>query len=570
MLVRREPVNPPDGQPIRLRAVLRVPLSVPGLVVAALFWYGSTYPSLLPRSWLSQGVVSALSLCIGYGLGVLGAAIVRGVMTWRGWRGPRSDLRRRTRRVLAVAAGVAGLLALWQWFRWQNAQRDLVDLPHVSVLSVLPMLAVTALVAALLLAIGRVIVFWVRRLDDALCLRAPAWIARLATTVVVVTVAWTLGTDVVVNRFLDWANSSFGALDTDTPPGVHQPKSRYVSGSLWSLAPWATLGYQGRAFAAGSTSQAALRRFVDGGPVEHPVRVYAGLRTANTARERAAIAVRELERTGGFERSVLVVWSATGTGWIDPDAARSLELMWGGDTAIVSTQYSYFPSWISFLVDGEEATAEARALQRAVHRRWSELPVDARPRLIVFGLSLGSYASEQSLAEGSLGSSLANAQQSSDGVLWVGPTNSNPVWRQVQGSRAVASPPWHPVVEHGRVVRYAALPKEPSTADWATPRVLYLAHPSDPVTWFSASAIWSRPPWQEHPIGSDVSPRTRWVPSVTFVQTVADLIAGFSTPPGHGHNYADGYARSWAAVVAPPGWAPADTVRLEAATRRDT
>ncbi|MBM3673729.1 MAG: hypothetical protein FJW88_02070 [Actinobacteria bacterium] len=63
---------------------------------------------MLPRSWLSQGVVSALSMCIGHGLGVLGTAIVRAVMTWRGWRGPGPELRHRTRRVLAVAGGVAG------------------------------------------------------------------------------------------------------------------------------------------------------------------------------------------------------------------------------------------------------------------------------------------------------------------------------------------------------------------------------------------------------------------------------------------------------------------------------
>jgi uncharacterized membrane protein len=29
----------------------------------------------------------------------------------------------------------------------------------------------------------------------------------------------------------------------------------------------------------------------------------------------------------------------------------------------------------------------------------------------------------------------------------------------------------------------------------------------------------------------------RWIPFVTFAQVSADLARGFSTPPGHGHNF---------------------------------
>lgn len=35
----------------------------------------------------------------------------------------------------------------------------------------------------------------------------------------------------------------------------------------------------------------------------------------------------------------------------DAHAARGIELMYNGDTAIVATQYSFLPSWISFLAD---------------------------------------------------------------------------------------------------------------------------------------------------------------------------------------------------------------------------
>ena len=71
-------------------------------------------------------------------------------------------------------------------------------------------------------------------------------------------------------------------------------------------------------------------------------------------------AVQELERTGAFDREVLAVVTVTGTGWVDPTAARSLEYEHHGDTAIVAQQYSYLPSWISFLVDADKAAEPVR------------------------------------------------------------------------------------------------------------------------------------------------------------------------------------------------------------------
>jgi uncharacterized membrane protein len=40
-----------------------------------------------------------------------------------------------------------------------------------------------------------------------------------------------------------------------------------------------------------------------------------GLRSAETPETFAKLALEELERVGGFERSVLIVSTPTGTGW---------------------------------------------------------------------------------------------------------------------------------------------------------------------------------------------------------------------------------------------------------------
>ena len=72
--------------------------------------------------------------------------------------------------------------------------------------------------------------------------------------------------------------------------------------------------------------------------MKEPIRVYAGLRSAPDARTpRPHLAVEELERTGAFDREVLAVVTVTGTGWVDPDAAQSLEYEHNGNTAIVGS-----------------------------------------------------------------------------------------------------------------------------------------------------------------------------------------------------------------------------------------
>lgn len=93
-----------------------------------------------------------------------------------------------------------------------------------------------------------------------------------------------------------------------------------------------------------------------------PLRVYVGLDAAEIAEERAELALRELIRVGGFDRKVLVVATPTGTGWLDPGAVDTVEYLHAGDTAIVSMQYSYLPSWLTILVDPARSRNSAKLL----------------------------------------------------------------------------------------------------------------------------------------------------------------------------------------------------------------
>jgi uncharacterized membrane protein len=292
--------------------------------------------------------------------------------------------------------------------------------------------------------------------------------------------------------------------------------------------------------------------------------VFTGIESADDVQERADLAVQELQRTGAFDRDILAVVTVTGTGWIDPDASRALEVLHSGDTAMVGMQYSFLPSWIAkLLVDGASAEAGA-VLFDTVYERWNELPEDDRPKLIIYGLSLGSYGAESAYAGQTAANSVANMMARTDGVLLGGPTNDNVAHRQITDGRESGTPVWRPVYDGGETVRFfndvdELIPLDP---DWEAPRYVYVQHASDPVTFWNFNSLWSPSPWMDDPRGPDVPEGGPWFPVVTGVQGVFDLMAGFGAPPGHGHDYRLEWPGAWAQVVPPEGWTSVDTESL--------
>jgi uncharacterized membrane protein len=57
------------------------------------------------------------------------------------------------------------------------------------------------------------------------------------------------------------------------------------------------------------------------------------------------------------------------------------------------------------------------------------------------------------------------------------------------------------------------------------------------------------------------------VPFVTFWQVSADLALGFSTEPGHGHNYTGEHVDGWAAILEPEEWTEEKADALRALVR---
>ena len=166
----------------------------------------------------------------------------------------------------------------------------------------------------------------------------------------------------------------YEALDTGTNPGIEASTLTTVSGGPGSLVAWDTMGRWGRDFAALTTSRDALRAFHgDHAEIKDPIRVFVGVRSAPTVEARAALVVHELERTGAFDRSVLVVWVPAGSGWMDPDASIAIEQLYAGDTAIAAMQYSFLPSFFAQVMAAdraiEAAMTSAKTSGEGAHRR---------------------------------------------------------------------------------------------------------------------------------------------------------------------------------------------------------
>jgi uncharacterized membrane protein len=386
---------------------------------------------------------------------------------------------------------------------------------------------------------------------------APFRVSATIVVVLLVVLTITLLNGVVIKFTMRTLNNTFASVNNEMNPDTTQPTTPLRSGGPQSLVSWESLGHQGRIFIKGGPRADELTTF-NGAPATEPVRAYAGLKSADGITATAELAARELQRAGGLQRAVVAVATTTGTGWINEAEASALEYMYNGNTAIVSMQYSFLPSWLSFLVDKENARHAGQALFEAVDKLIRQLPEAQRPKLVVFGESLGSFGGEAPFL------SLNNVLARTDGALFSGPTFNNTIWTDLTATRDAGSPQWLPIYDDGRNVRFVARPdnldrpKDP----WGAPRVAYLQHASDPIAWWTPDLLFSEPDWLRERRGYDVLPQTRWIPVVTFLQVSADMAVAVDVPDGHGHRYVADVANAWAAVLSPPGWTPEKTERL--------
>lgn len=442
----------------------------------------SLAPGLLPRTAGAQAVLTGLLAAVTFAV----AGLVRFVLRRANFEIDRRFARWRLPAFVITALLVVGAIA--QAWHWQNRLRAAMGTAAIGPDYWLRWAIGAVAIVGLYLGIARGI-GWV--------LRKLGWLRGTAVGVVGVSMLYLIGIPSVV----DWRRDTYAAANAEIDPAVAQPVSQVRSGSTASAVTWSSMGAEGRRFvtstqdqpvttassspaarSTGATEAAATTRESGRGQV----RVYVGLESAPDLNSRVSLAIQELERTGGFDRSNIVVAVPTGSGWIDANAVTGFERRFGDDAALVGLQYSYAPSWVTFVFGREDAIRSARALFDAVADRIATLA--HKPKLYVYGQSLGALGGSAVFTDD------ADQARRTCAVLWAGP----PANRAHRANATV------------------------------------LANSSDPVVHWSPELLWRAPDLT----GTRAdAPRPGWLPVVSFVQTTADLLAALDAPPGHGHRY---------------------------------
>ncbi|WP_228832634.1 alpha/beta-hydrolase family protein [Nocardia brasiliensis] len=410
-------------------------------------------PGLLPRTAGAQAILTALLVVIGLGV----AGIVRFAVRRRGF-----DVNRRLAGVRApLLAGMALLVAAagaHAW-HWQNQLRSAMDAAPIGAWYWVRWLIEAALIVGVVVGGARAVSWALGKLG---------WARSVALAAVVGALLYFVAAPTVVG----WRQSAYASANAMVDPALVQPVSNTRSGSAESAVSWSSLGAEGRKFVSGSPAG--------------PIRVYVGVESAPSLASRVALAVRELERSGAFDRSHLVLMVPTGSGWIDKNAVRGFEERFGSDVALVGLQYSFAPSWVTFVFGRDQAVTAARALFTAVEDRIRTL--DHKPRLYLYGQSLGAFGGSSVFADD------ADQDRRTCAALWAGPPA-------------------------GQVHRAGAT---------------VLANSSDPVVHWSPALLWRAPDLTGTRLDA---PLPHWLPAVSFIQTTADLLAALNAPAGHGHRY---------------------------------
>jgi uncharacterized membrane protein len=318
------------------------------------------------------------------------------------------------------------------------------------------------------------------------------------------------------------------------------PESEYVSGGPGSCVPYETMGREGRRHVTTYLRESWIEAVMGEPARAHPVRIFVGLDSAPTDAERVQMAIDEMERTGAFDRELIVAVSPTGTGYVNYQAIEAIGYMTRGNYAAVTLQYSKRPSPMS-LDRVWLGRKQFRMLIAAIHRRMYRMPPEKRPRLVVFGESLGSWTSQDAfLHGGTQGLEDAGVER----ALWIGTPNMSRWKHEVMG-------PPRPDVDAEAVGEFDNFGQVEALSPEAREKLRYvmITHGNDGVAYFGPDLLIQQPNWL-----SDAAKRpprvpryTKYTTPTTFVQTLIDMNNAMSVVPGEfeakGHDYRGDLAR---------------------------
>jgi uncharacterized membrane protein len=316
--------------------------------------------------------------------------------------------------------------------------------------------------------------------------------------------------------------------DIVEPAYPDAPMNPHVTAGPNSVVAFDAIGKEGRRFVLMALTPEQITA-VMGEPATAPVRAVAGFGSASSAQDRAKIALAELERLGGFQRSVIVVAAPTGVGYVNYSFAEAVEYLTRGDCAIVVPQYALVPSALA-LRETREGELQQELILAGIRDRIAEMPPESRPRLVQFGESLGAEVALDVAAS----STDRFPELGLDSGLYLGTPFRTQLWKRWFADSATVDPSGL----LGLVAQAGDIDSLPPSV-----RHVMVVHHDDPIKKFDYAAV-VRAPWWMGPAETrppGVPRETAFRPVITFIITLVDLKNGMNSKPGQfvrqGHDY---------------------------------
>lgn len=313
------------------------------------------------------------------------------------------------------------------------------------------------------------------------------------------------------------------------------PDNEYASGGPNSISPFDELGLQGRRFVTDVVTPDLIESTLGEKAKAHPIRAFVGVNSDPLYPSgRSEMMLDELERLGAFDRSYLLLVSPTGTGWVDQAMIEAAELYTRGDIATACIQYGRGPSFLE-VQKVPLGRTQFRGLLWGVRMRLQSVPPEKRPKVLVFGESLGSWSSSDVVMHQGIA---GFDHYGIDRALWFGLVGLAK-WSKTgmrQGSSDLVPP--GTVGAFDNFGEYEQLSEE----DRKSLRAVIVDHDNDPIAQMSLRWAVKRPPWLSGTDrGRNVPEGMQWVPLITFVQIMIDAMNAMKVVPGHfksfGHDY---------------------------------
>ncbi len=330
------------------------------------------------------------------------------------------------------------------------------------------------------------------------------------------------------------------------------PSDPDVSAGPGSALTMAELGREGARFVHTVSTPEGVREVTGQEPVARPVRVFVGQDAAETPEQRVGLAMAELRRTGAFDRANLIVQAPAGTGYANPTPVDVVEVLTRGDCAAVAVGYGLLPSFLSLSKVGVAAHTQ-RLLLDAIREELSGRQV--RPRILLYGESLGAKVQEAAVSAGPLDLDHYGVAA----ALWVG----TPGGEVADVFHALCA---------GESFTIDRPEQIPDPVPDPRPRVWFLEHDGDPVVRNRPDLLLNRPHWlpKDGTRGRNIPESMTWKPFITWAQVLVDTLFATNVKPGDfqslGHDYrADLGAAVTAAYALPSDAGIAE--RLEAYLR---